>query len=151
MWQLNLPAYKFNIKRSGNKYLIFDNQRRKFVALTPEEWVRQNFIQYLIQEKKYPAAWIAVEKQLVVNGMKKRCDAIFYSGNATPLLILEFKSPDVSISQKTFDQAAVYNTRLQVDHFILSNGFEHYFCRINTLRTGYEISQDIPDFSFFQG
>ena len=149
MWQLNLPVYKFNIKKRGDKLIILDSQRKKFVTLTPEEWVRQNFIQYLIIEKKYLSALIAVESQIDVNGMKKRCDAIIYNRDAKPIIIIEFKAPSVAISQETFDQAAVYNSKLQIEYFIISNGLEHYFCHVNTEKMSYDFLPDIPNFDYF--
>lgn len=147
MWQLNLPAYNFNTKKTGDKLLIFDSLRRKYVKLTPEEWVRQNFIRFLIQEKNFPAALIAIETQILINGMKKRCDAIVYDHLMNPFIIIEFKSPTVAITQETFDQVAVYNFRLNVSVFILSNGIEHYLCRINADKTAYDLLNDIPDFN----
>lgn len=147
MWQLNLPLYNFNTKKNGEKLLIFDSLRKKYVKLTPEEWVRQNFIQFLIQEKNFPAALIAIETQILINGMKKRCDAIVYDNHMNPFIIIEFKSPSIPITQETFDQVAVYNFKLNVDSFILSNGYQHFFCRRNSSITGYEIDADIPDFA----
>lgn len=147
MWHLNLPAYNFRIKKQNDKHFIFDSQRRKFVSLTPEEWVRQNFIRYLIEEKKFPAAWIAIEKQLIINGMKKRCDAIVYNEFAQPLVIVEFKAPDIAINQTTFDQAAVYNIKLNVNFFIISNGIQHYCCKIDFNEGKYLFFEEIPNFS----
>ena len=149
MWQLNLPTYQFNIKKTADNFFIFDVLRKKFVKLTPEEWVRQNFIQYLIQEKKYPGALFAVESQIQVNGMKKRCDAIVFDRYAKPMIIIEFKAPTVAITQKTFDQAAVYNSKLHIEYLIVSNGLEHYFCHINSERMSYDFLPDIPDYNYF--
>jgi type I site-specific restriction endonuclease len=146
MLQLNLPSYTFRIKKQNDKTVIFDSQRKRFVALTPEEWVRQCFIRFLIQEKGYPAAYIAIEKQLNYNGMKKRCDAILYNEDAQPVLIIELKSPNIAISQATFDQVAVYNAKLKVDFFMISNGIEHYCCRVNLENAKYEFFSEIPDF-----
>jgi type I site-specific restriction endonuclease len=146
MLQLNLPSYTFRIKKQNDKTVIFDSQRKRFVALTPEEWVRQSFIRFLIQEKGYPAAYIAIEKQLNYNGMKKRCDAILYNEDAQPVLIIELKSPNIAISQATFDQVAVYNAKLKVDFFMISNGIEHYCCRVNLENAKYEFFSEIPDF-----
>jgi len=146
MLQLNLPSYTFRIKKQNDKTVIFDSQRKRFVSLTPEEWVRQCFIQFLIQEKGYPAAYIAIEKQLNYNGMKKRCDAILYNEDAQPVLIIELKSPNIAISQATFDQVAVYNAKLKVDFFMISNGIEHYCCRVNLENAKYEFFSEIPDF-----
>ncbi|MDD2996145.1 MAG: type I restriction enzyme HsdR N-terminal domain-containing protein [Paludibacter sp.] len=147
MWQLNLPLYNFRIKNQNDKQFIFDAQRRKFVSLTPEEWVRQHFIRFLIEEKKYPAAWIAIEKQLNINGMKKRCDAIVYDEFAKPLVLIEFKAPEVPITQATFDQAVVYNLKLNVSFFIISNGLQHYACKIDFEAGKYLFFQEIPDFA----
>ncbi|MEA4852443.1 MAG: type I restriction enzyme HsdR N-terminal domain-containing protein [Paludibacter sp.] len=146
MWQLNLPAYNFRIIKKNEKPFIFDDLRKKFVALTPEEWVRQHFIRFLINVKHYPASLIAIEKQLVINGLKKRCDAVVYSRNAEPLMIIEFKATTVSIAQQTFDQAAVYNSKLKVDYFIISNGLKHYCCRLDKNVLQYNFLDDIPDF-----
>lgn len=148
MWQLNLPAYNFRIIKKNEKPFIFDDLRKKFVALTPEEWVRQHFIRFLINVKHYPASLIAIEKQLVINGLKKRCDAVVYSRNAEPLMIIEFKATTVSIAQQTFDQAAVYNSKLKVDYFIISNGLKHYCCRLDKNVLQYNFLDDIPDFDF---
>ena len=146
MWQLNLPAYNFRIIKKNEKPFIFDDLRKKFVALTPEEWVRQHLIRFLIEVKHYPASLIAIEKQLVINGLKKRCDAVVYSRNAEPLMIIEFKATTVSIDQQTFDQAAVYNSKLKVDYFIISNGLKHYCCRLDKNVLQYNFLDDIPDF-----
>ena len=146
MWQLNLPAYNFRIIKKNEKPFIFDDLRKKFVALTPEEWVRQHFIRFLINVKHYPASLIAIEKHLVINGLKKRCDAVVYSRNAEPLMIIEFKATTVSIAQQTFDQAAVYNSKLKVDYFIISNGLKHYCCRLDKNVLQYNFLDDIPDF-----
>jgi len=147
MLQLNLPQYSFRIKKQNEKLVIFDSQRKRYVALTPEEWVRQNFIRFLIEEKGYPAAYLAIEKQLNMNGMKKRCDAILYNEHAQPFLIIELKAPNVSISQATFDQVAVYNAKLKVDFFIISNGIEHFCCKVNLETARYEFFPEIPDFN----
>ncbi|MEI6753198.1 MAG: type I restriction enzyme HsdR N-terminal domain-containing protein [Paludibacter sp.] len=147
MWQLNLPEYNFRIKKQKEKHLIFDSQRRRFVSLTPEEWVRQHFIRFMIQSKGYPAALLAVEKQLKLNGLIKRCDAILYNLEAKPVMIIEFKAPNVAINQETFDQVAVYNAKLRVDLFIISNGIEHYCCKVNAETAQYEFFSEIPDFN----
>jgi type I site-specific restriction endonuclease len=147
MLQLNLPEYKFRIKKQDEKFQIFDSQRKRFVSLTPEEWVRQHFIRFMIEAKGYPSALLAVEKQLNMNGMKKRCDAVLYDREAYPVMIIEFKAPTVAVNQETFDQVAVYNSKLKVDFFIVSNGLEHYCCKVNTKTSRYEFYPDIPDFN----
>ena len=147
MLQLNLPEYNFRIKKTDDKLLIFDSQRKRYVSLTPEEWVRQHFIRFLIEEKGYPAAYLAIEKQVSMNGMKKRCDAILYNELALPVLIIELKAPSVSITQTTFDQVAVYNAKLKVDFFMISNGIEHYCCKVDTNNSRYEFFAELPDYS----
>lgn len=149
MLQLNLPEYNFRIKKLHEKLYIFDSQRKCYVSLTPEEWVRQHFIRFLIEVKGFPAAYLAVEKQHTMNGMKKRCDAILYNQNGLPILIIELKSPTTPITQATFDQVAVYNAKLKVDYFMISNGIEHYCCRVNTETARYEFFPEIPDFRSF--
>lgn len=146
MLQLNLPEFNFRINKENHKLLIFDNQRKRYVALTPEEWVRQNFVRFLVETRGYPAAYLAIEKQLNYNGMKKRCDAILYNNEAKPVLIIEFKAPNVKISQETFDQVAVYNAKLNVDYFMISNGLEHYCCKVNTQNARYDFFPLIPDY-----
>ena len=147
MLQLNLPEYNFRIKKLDEKILIFDSQRKRYVSLTPEEWVRQHFIRFLIEEKGYPAAYLAVEKQLSLNGMKKRCDAILYNEHALPILIIELKAPSVPITQTTFDQVAVYNAKLKVDFFMISNGIEHYCCKVDTINSQYKFFPELPEYS----
>jgi len=151
MLQLNLPEYNFRIKKQDDKLLIFDTQRKRYVSLTPEEWVRQHFIRFLIEEKGYPAAYLAIEKQLNMNGMKKRCDAILYNDHALPVLIIELKAPTVPITQTTFDQVAVYNAKLKVDFFMISNGIEHYCCKVDTNNSRYEFFPELPDYSNLTG
>lgn len=146
MLQLNLPLYSFRIKIQNNKQYIFDNQRKKFVVLTPEEWVRQNFIRYIIEEKYYPAAYIAIEKQIELNGMRKRCDAVVYNPNLEPILIIEFKAPKITLTQETFDQAAVYNSKLNVNYLIISNGLNHYSCKVDTKNSRYDFLEQIPNY-----
>jgi hypothetical protein len=146
MSQLNLPIYNFQIKNQKDKRYIFDNQRKKYVRLTPEEWVRQHFIRFLIEEKGYPASYIAVEKELKMNGLHKRCDAILYNQEAQPILILEFKAPHVPLSQQTFDQVAVYNSKLHVDYLIITNGMEHFCCYVNRVNAHYSFFEDIPTY-----
>ena len=147
MLQLNLPEYNFRIKKQDDKFLIFDSQRKRYVSLTPEEWVRQHFVRFLIEVKGYPAALLAVEKQLTLNGLKKRCDAILFDKEGQPFMIIEFKAPNVPVTQATFDQVAVYNAKLKVSFFIISNGLEHYCCKVNTETARYEFFPEIPDYN----
>ena len=146
MYQLNLPEYQFKIKKQNNRFFILDSQRKRYVALTPEEWVRQHFIRFLIEEMDYPASLLAIEHQIELNGMKKRCDAILFDKNAQAQVIIELKSPEIPITQQVFDQVAVYNTKLNVSFFIVSNGLEHYCCRVDTENARYEFLPGIPKY-----
>ena len=150
MLELNLPTCQFNVKKRDGKFFIFDSQRRRFVALTPEEWVRQHFVRFLIDEKGYPAARLAVEHQLTVNGMKRRCDAVLFDKTGNPLLIVELKAPSVAISQAVFDQVAVYNSQLNVEFFFISNGLEHFACKVDTENGKYVFLPTIPNYSMIE-
>jgi len=132
MWQLNLPAGNIRVRKYNSQLQVFDSQRNKWVSLSPEEWVRQHFIHYLIKFKGIPSALIAVEVQIYQNGMKKRCDAILYDRHLKPLVLIEFKAPHIPITQSTIDQTAVYNNSLHVPFLIISNGIHHLFCVIST-------------------
>ena len=146
MQKLNLPDYIFRIKYEGEKQLIFDSIRKKFIVLTPEEWVRQNFVEYLKHEKKFPASLMAIEKQIMVNGKQRRFDLLIYNRKGQPQLIAEFKSPDVKITQETFNQVVRYNMALRVEKVIVSNGLQHFACKINYENNSYEYLSEIPDF-----
>jgi type I site-specific restriction-modification system R (restriction) subunit len=147
MQNLNLPEYAFRTKKEEGKTLIFDSIRKKFVVLTPEEWVRQNFIQFLMQEKKYPETLMAVEKQIKVNGKQRRFDLLTYLRNGQPLLIAEFKAPSVKITQDAFDQVVRYNMVLRVERIVVSNGLQHFACEIDYGKNSYTYLPEIPEFS----
>lgn len=144
--QLNLPPYDANIKKVGGMVKIFDAQRRKFVALTPEEWVRQNFVHFLFEHKGYSTALLANEVAVTLNGMSRRCDCVLYGTDAKPRMIIEFKAPTVEITQKVFDQICRYNMVLKVEYLIVSNGLVHYCCKLNETKDGYIFLEDIPDY-----
>lgn len=147
MEKLNLPEYDFRIQTEEGKQMIFDVIRKKFVVLTPEEWVRQNFIQFLKTEKNYPVSLMAVEKQIMVNGKQRRFDLLIYSRNGQPHLIAEFKAPNVKISQETFDQVVRYNMALKVDRVVVSNGMQHFACEIDYKKNSYSFLREIPEFN----
>ena len=126
MQQLNLPEYEHRIRQQGEYVDIFDPVRRKFVTLTPEEWVRQNFIRYLIEEKNTPQGLIHVEASLKLNTMNRRSDIVIYSRTGKALLAVECKATNVKITQNTFDQLTRYNLTLQVPYLIVTNGLQHY-------------------------
>jgi hypothetical protein len=123
---------------------IFDENRKRFVALTPEEWVRQNFLRYLVTEKQYPRSLIAVESSLKLFKRKKRTDIVVYDNLAKPLLIVECKAPEVIINQNVFDQIVRYNMALQVNYLILTNGLKHYSCSIDYSHKSYRFLKEIP-------
>ncbi|MBQ1611758.1 MAG: type I restriction enzyme HsdR N-terminal domain-containing protein [Muribaculaceae bacterium] len=146
--QLNLPTYTFNIKAKPNgSKVIFDTLRRRFVTLTPEEWVRQHFVRFLVDEKGFPAALMANEVSLTQNGIKRRCDTLVADATGNPLVIVEYKAPHVEISQNTFDQIVRYNMVLHASYLIVSNGLNHYCCRINYADDSYVFLNDIPSYS----
>ena len=145
MQQLNLPTYPANIKKDKETIKIFDMLRRKFVVLTPEEWVRQNFVHYLTEHKGYNAALMANEVALTLNGMTRRCDTVLYAQEGlTPRMIIEYKRPNVEITQRVFDQICRYNMVLQVKYLVVSNGIHHYCCKIDYKNNGYAFLEDIP-------
>lgn len=148
MQALNLPSFDFRLKSNENKTLIFDNFRKKYVVLTPEEWVRQHFANFLVHQKQYPSTLMAIEKQLSINGLQKRTDIVVYNRKGTPEIVVECKAPNVSISQDTFDQIARYNLRLQANYLIVTNGLEHYFCKIDHNTESYVFLKDIPNYEF---
>ena len=147
MENLNLPAHDFKLKHEGKKTQIFDSIRKKFVTLTPEEWVRQHFIQYLISEKKVPASLIAVEMGLKYIELNKRSDIVIYNKEGNPVLLVECKAPDVKITQDTFDQIARYNMTLKVKYLALTNGISHYYCLIDRDNNSYSFLLDLPVYS----
>lgn len=147
MQKLNLPEYVFRTKIVEGKQFIFDSIRKKFVLLTPEEWVRQNFIQYLIKEKKYPGSLMAVEKQIMVNKNQRRFDLLIYLRNGQPHLIAEFKASTVKITQEAFDQVVRYNMVLKVERVVVSNGLQHFACEIDYTKNSYRYLKEIPGFS----
>ena len=146
MLKLNLPDFKFRIEKKDGKPVIFDEVRRKFLVLTPEEWVRQNLIKFLIQEKNVPAGLIAIEKGLKVNELNKRTDIVIYKRNGKAGMIVECKASSVKISQNTFEQIARYNMSLCVPFLLVSNGLEHYCCKIDFEKGQYSFLKDIPEF-----
>ncbi|WP_299013916.1 type I restriction enzyme HsdR N-terminal domain-containing protein [uncultured Polaribacter sp.] len=146
MQKLNLPFFDFKIKSSENKTLIFDILRKKYLVLTPEEWVRQHFVQFLIQEKKYPVSLIALEKQLVVNNRKKRTDILIFDKNGMHDIIVECKAPSIKITQDTFDQIARYNLKLKANYLIVTNGLSHYYCKMDFEKEAYIFLEELPSY-----
>lgn len=146
MQQLHFPTYQFRFKNSENKYSIFDEIRKKFIILTPEEWVRQHCVQYLIQEKKYPKTLINVEKELMVNDRRKRYDIVVFNSDGSIHVLIECKAPTVAITQETFDQIARYNFTLNANYLMVTNGLNHYYCKMNFVEKSYHFLQEIPQY-----
>lgn len=144
MASLNLPSYPFKIIQKGDKKMIFDNFRKTYIALTPEEWVRQHFLMWMVAELGYPAGLIAVETSLTYNNMKKRADAVVYDKPGKPLMIIECKAPEIQITENTLQQAARYNFSLKTCYLILTNGLEHYCCYIDLKASRVNFLAEIP-------
>jgi len=147
MQKLNFPHYQFRFKNTENKIGIFAPLRKKIILLTPEEWVRQHCVQFLIHEKKYPKVLLNEEKKVEVNGMPKRYDILGFNSNGSIHLIVECKAPKVEITQSTFDQIARYNLSLKADYLMLTNGLNHYFCQMDYEQKSYRFLKDLPEYS----
>lgn len=145
--QLNLPVYAFRTTQKEGRTFIFDAHRRRWVKLTPEEWVRQHLVRYLIEEKHFPASLIAIERSLRFNQQDFRADVVVFSTAGKPILIVECKAPEVKITQKVFDQIVRYNFEFQVDFLIVTNGLSHFCCKIDKSNLTYEFLTEIPEYS----
>lgn len=145
MLELNLPQFDVKILKR-NKLYVWDQIRKKYVSLTPEEWVRQHFVNYLITQKRYPSSLIANEVEIKLNSLKKRCDTIIYNSDLLPIAIVEYKAPSIPITQEVFDQIIRYNIVLKVKYLMLSNGIEHYCCMMNYNDMSYSYLKEIPVF-----
>ena len=146
MYRLNLPPYPIKVVERDNKQLIFDFLRRKYVALTPEEWVRQHFVHFLIDHKGYPQGLMGNEIELRVGEKRLRCDTVLYNNDTQPRMIIEYNAPTIQLQQKTFDQISAYNLLLKVDYLIVSNGLQHYCCKMDYANQKYEFLKEIPDY-----
>ena len=147
MTTLNLPPYAPKTRNTEGRTQIFDPLRNKFVALTPEEWVRQNFTNFLTKHMGYPTPLMANEVQLFLNGMSRRCDTVLYDQHLQPHMIIEYKAPHVNITQKVFDQICRYNIVMKVEYLIVSNGLQHYCCRIDYDNQTYSFLKEIPEYT----
>ena len=146
MEPLNLPTYLFRLKEDRGKKYIFDEIRRRFVLLTPEEWVRQHVVNYLIKEKNYPRSLISIERGFSQNRNRQRYDLLIYNNLGNPLMIVECKAPGIEINQQVFDQAGRYNNRHKASYMLITNGMKHYCCLINIINRQYSFLVDIPDY-----
>ena len=145
MLKLNFPEYTFRFKNSENKPLIFDVIRKKFMVLTPEEWVRQHVVHFLISEKHFSSSLINVEKQLILNNTKKRYDIVAFNNEGSIYLIVECKAPNIAITQDTFDQIARYNLVTNAQYLMVTNGLTHYYCQIDYENERYVFLEEIPE------
>ncbi|MBQ8051529.1 MAG: type I restriction enzyme HsdR N-terminal domain-containing protein [Bacteroidaceae bacterium] len=141
-----LPPVELQKKVEDGQLRVFDILRRRYLRLTPEEWVRQSFVHYLIEHKGYPQGLLANEVSLTLNSTTKRCDTVLYDHEARPRMIIEYKAPHIEIAQKVFDQITRYNIVLRVPYLIVSNGHQHYACRVDYAHNSYEFLSEIPDY-----
>lgn len=147
MQKLNFPDYSFRFKNSENNLLVFDEIRKKYVLLTPEEWVRIHVVRYLLTEKNYPKSLINVEKIIKINGLIKRYDVVVFQSNGNVFLVIECKQPNVPITQTVFDQIARYNLTLKANYLMVTNGLNHYFCQMDLEKESYLFLKDIPNYN----
>ncbi|SRR5690554_1778321 len=144
MRDLNFPKFQFRFKNTENKWYIFDEIRKKYVFLTPEEWVRQHVVRYLTEVKGYPKSYINLEKIVKINGMNKRYDVVVFNPKGEIFLLVECKEPNVAITQTVFDQIARYNSNLNAQFLMVTNGLNHYYCKLDYLNENYQFLTDLP-------
>ena len=147
MNELNLPAFDVKIRGTRERPEIYDFLRRRYVALTPEEWVRQHFVHWLVEQKGYPKGLLGNEVALKCGDKTLRCDSILYNKEAKPQMIIEYKAPTVSVTQRVFNQITAYNLLLHVDYLVVSNGVQHYCCQMDYEHQSYVFLNDIPSYS----
>jgi len=141
---LNLPPVALKLRKNQNKVYVFDVLRKKELLLTPEEWVRQHWIHFLHLQKYYPLTLMRTEGGLILNDLQKRSDLLIYDNNGNKVLLAEFKAPSVKITSNTFEQISNYNSVHKIPLLLVSNGLEHYFCKINFDLGTYEFISDLP-------
>ena len=145
--ELNFPKFSFRFKNKENKISIFDVIRKRFVILQPEEWVRQHCIHYLIDYKGYPKSLINIEKELIINSLRKRYDIVIFNSDGSIHLIVECKAPTININQNVFDQIALYNLSLNATYLMISNGINHYYCQMDFKNEKYHFLKDVPEYT----
>ncbi|MDB4926164.1 type I restriction enzyme HsdR N-terminal domain-containing protein [Mucilaginibacter sp.] len=143
---LNLPPHPFKITDENGQLSLFDEIRKKNIIITPEEWVRQHFVQYLIKQKNYPKSLIKLEGGHKLHGKQKRSDIIAFNSAGEKILLVECKAPSIPIDQKVFDQVARYNIVHKIVLLAVTNGLQHYYCRINFEQQGYKFIEELPDY-----
>ena len=147
MTVLNLPSFDYKIKKEKDRLFIFDIIRKRYIALTPEEWVRQHFVSYLISYKGYPLGLIGNEISLRLNGQNRRCDTVIYDIYGSPLMIIEYKAPHITLNQEVFNQVIRYNIALKVKYLVVSNGINHYCCVMDYDNMCPKFLKEIPDYN----
>ena len=147
MNELNLPAFDVKIRGTRERPEIYDFLRRRYVALTPEEWVRQHFVHWLVEQKGYPKGLLGNEVALKCGDKTLRCDSILYNKEAKPQMIIEYKAPTVAVTQRVFNQITAYNLLLHVDYLVVSNGVQHYCCQMDYEHQSYVFLNGIPSYS----
>lgn len=145
--ELNLPSFDIRLQHDDEGVKIFDRLRKKFIILTPEEWVRQHFVNYLINHKGFPESLMANEIGITLNGTRRRCDTVVFDKHGSPMVIVEYKASSIVISQSTFDQIVRYNMVLHARYLIVSNGMNHYCCRIDYDNMSYDFLKEVPDYA----
>ena len=143
MIKLNFPDFEFKLKKIDNKTFIFDSFRKKFILLTPEEWVRQHVLNFLVL-KKIPITHIAVEKQIIINSLNKRFDVVIYNNTGDVIMLVECKSPSIKLTQNVFDQISIYNLNLNSKYCMVTNGLDHIYFTIDTLSKQFTFVKDFP-------
>lgn len=144
---LNLPEYPFRITLKDNQHFIFDELRKKHLVLSPEEWVRQHFIQYLIKDRSFPRSLIQIEGGLVLNKLQKRTDIVIFNSRGERVMVVECKAPGVKINQAVFDQAARYNSVHKAPWLVVTNGLVHCYARIDHVKETFLFVEELPDYS----
>jgi type I site-specific restriction endonuclease len=143
MIKLNFPDFEFKLKKIDNKTFIFDSFRKKFILLTPEEWVRQHVLNFLVL-KKIPITHIAVEKQIIINSLNKRFDIVIYNNTGDVIMLVECKSPSIKLTQNVFDQISIYNLNLNSKYCMVTNGLDHIYFKIDKLSKKFTFVKDFP-------
>jgi hypothetical protein len=146
MVKLNLPSFEFDLRKEGARILIFDCLRKRHVTLTPEEWVRQHFVHYLIHHCNYPRALIKVEGGLTFNTLHKRSDIVVFDRMGSPWMMIECKAADVKLSERTLLQASTYNHSLKARYLVVTNGMSHICCEINWANSHTVVMSDMPQY-----
>ena len=144
MLKLNFPSFEFKLKMRNNKTFIFDILRKNFFLLTPEEWVRQHVIHFLVLTQNISTNHIGIEKKIVINKMTKRFDLVVFNNNGNAKLLIECKAPSVKVDQKVFDQIAIYNKQLNSEFLMITNGLSHHYFKSNNNSKSYTFIKDFP-------